>query len=39
MVRAADSGPCDPRSIPLDEKKENKQKEVGVGQYSKNVFA
>ena len=24
--RAADSGPCDPSSIPLGEKRENKQK-------------
>ena len=31
MDRAADSGPCDPSSIPLGEKRENKQKEAGVG--------
>ena len=30
--RVTDSGPCDPSSIPLGEKKENKQKEAGVGQ-------
>ena len=29
--RAADSGPSDPSSIPLGEKKENKRKEAGVG--------
>ena len=33
--RAADSGPCDLSSIPLGEKKENKQKEAGVGPYLK----
>ena len=29
MDRAADSGLCDPSSIPRVEKKENKQKEAG----------
>ena len=29
--RAVDLGPCDPSSIPLGEKKENKRKEAGVG--------
>ena len=33
--RAADSGPCDPSSIPLGEKKENKRKEAGVGPFKK----
>ena len=35
--RAADSGPCDPSSIPLGEKKEKKrkEKEAGVGPYLK----
>ena len=31
--RAADSGPCDLSLIPLVEKRENKQKEAGVGPY------
>ena len=36
--RAADLGPCDPSSIPLGEKKENKQKnEAVVGPYLKNL--
>ena len=35
MDRAADSGPCDPSSIPLGEKKENKRKEAGVGPFKK----
>ena len=35
MDRAADSGPCDPSSIPLGEKKENKRKEAGVGPLKK----
>ena len=33
--RAADPGPCDPSSIPLGEKKENKRKEAGVGPFKK----
>ena len=35
--RAADSGPYDPSLIPFGEKKENNQKEAGVGSYLKNV--
>ena len=35
MDRAADFGPYNPSSIPLGEKKENKQKEAGVGTYLK----
>ena len=31
--RTADSGPWDLSSIPLDEKKENKRKDAGVGPY------
>ena len=31
--RAPNSGPCDPSSIPLGEKKENKRKEAGVGPF------
>ena len=38
MDKAADSGPCDPSSIPLGEKKENKkEKEAGVGPYKKEL--
>ena len=33
MDRAAGPGPCDPSSIPLGEKKENKRKEAGVDPY------
>ena len=33
MHKAADSGLRDLSSIPLGEKKENKQKEAGVGPY------
>ena len=33
--RAADSGPCNPSSIPLGEKKENKRKEAMVGPLKK----
>ena len=33
--RVADSGPCDPSSIPIGEKKENKQKEARVGPLKK----
>ena len=39
MDRAADSGPCDPSSIPLGEKKENKRKEAGVGPFKKKTYA
>ena len=35
LNRAADFGPYNPSSIPLGEKKENKQKEAGVGTYLK----
>ena len=35
--RAADLGLYDPSLIPLGEKKENNQKEAGVGLYLKNV--
>ena len=31
--RVADSGPYDPCSIPLGEKKENKRKEAWIGPY------
>ena len=34
----ADWGPCDPSSIPLGEKKENKLNEAGVGPYKKNFL-
>ena len=35
MDTATDSSPYDPSSIPLGEKKENKQKEAGVGPFKK----
>ena len=35
--RATDSGPYDPSLIPLGEKKENNQKEAGVGPHLKSV--
>ena len=31
--RVAYSGPCNPSSIPLGEKKENNRKEAGVGHH------
>ena len=34
----ADWGPCDPSSIPLGEKKENKLNEAGVGPYKKTFY-
>ena len=37
MDRVADSGLCDPSSIPLGEKKESKRKDPGFGPYIKNV--
>ena len=36
--RAYDWGSCDPSSIPLGEKKENKRKEAGVGPYLKKTI-
>ena len=33
MDRAADSGPCDPSSIPLGERKVNQRKEAPVGPF------
>ena len=35
--RAADSGPCDPNSIPLGEKRKINEKEAGAGPYKKTV--
>ena len=39
LDRAADVGPYNPSSIPLGEKKENKQKETRVGTYLKKTWA
>ena len=38
MDRPADSGPYDPSSIPLGEKKETKRKEAEVGPYKKKTI-